>query len=159
MSTDRNFTINSGKVGTIEVTNNTLTISGAAAATSGGLTKAGASTLILTGTNLYTGTTTVSAGVLQLGNGGTDGSLSASSAIVDNASLEFNRSNLLTQGTDFNSVISGSGSVIQAGSGTMILTGINLYTGATTVTAGSLFINGNNSAATGAVTVAGRGSV
>jgi len=154
VSTDRNFTINSGKVGTIEVTNNTLTISGAAAATSGGLTKAGASTLILTGTNLYTGTTTVSAGVLQLGNGGTDGSLSASSAIVDNASLEFNRSNLLTQGTDFNSVISGSGSVIQAGSGTMILTGINLYTGATNVTAGSLFINGNNSAATGAVTVA-----
>lgn len=154
VSTDRNFTINSGKVGTIEVTNNTLTIAGAAAATSGGLTKTGASTLILTGTNLYTGTTTISTGTLQLGDGHASGSLSASSAIVDNATLAFNRSDTLTQGSDFNSVISGTGGVIQAGSGTTSLNGSNTYTGTTLVNAGSLFINGNNSAATGNVTVA-----
>ena len=120
---------------------------------SGTLTKDGGGTLTLAGANTYTGTTTISACTLQLGNGGDTGSLSASSAIVENATLAFNRANTLTQGTHFSSVISGSGGVIQAGSGTTILNGTNTYAGTTHVTAGALFINGNQSAATGAVTV------
>jgi hypothetical protein len=39
----------------------------------------------LSGTNLYTGATKIESGVLQLGNGGTTGSLSVSSVIEDNA--------------------------------------------------------------------------
>ena len=66
-STDRNFTINAGKTATVDVTvaANTLTISGAAAATNGALTKIGDGTLALSGTNLYTGATTIAAGILN----------------------------------------------------------------------------------------------
>ncbi len=51
----------------------------------------------LSGANTYTGGTTISAGTLQIGNGGTTGSLSTSNTITDNASLIFNRTNAVTQ--------------------------------------------------------------
>jgi len=47
---------------------------------------------------------------------------------------------------------SGQG-LTKSGTGTMAITGASTYTGTTTVSAGSLFINGNASAATGAITV------
>jgi fibronectin-binding autotransporter adhesin len=56
-----------------------------------GLTQAGPGTLILTGNNTYSGGTTISAGTLEIGNGG-----SISGDIVNNAALIFNRSNALT---------------------------------------------------------------
>jgi autotransporter-associated beta strand protein len=73
----------------------TLSNGGASGATLS-VTKTGSGTQILTGTNSYTGTTTISSGVLQIGNGGTTGSLSASSVITNNASLVFNRSDFIT---------------------------------------------------------------
>jgi autotransporter-associated beta strand protein len=51
------------------------------------------------------------------------------------------------------SSLAGSG-LIKAGNNTLTLSGTNSYTGATNVNAGKLVIDGNNSAATGAVTVA-----
>ena len=51
------------------------------------------------------------------------------------------------------SVISG-GALTKIGTGTLNLTGTNTYTGTTTVSAGKLFINGNQSTATGNVSVA-----
>ena len=158
-STDRSFVINTGKTATIEVYTSTsnLTISGASTSTTGALTKSGAGTLILSGSNQATGQTTISAGTLQLGNGSTTGSLSSSSALVNNATLTFNRSNALAQGSDFNSSISGTGNVIQAGGGTTTLSGTNSYTGTTKVNAGVLNVTG--SLASGSVvTVGGDGS-
>ena len=67
-STNRNFTITTGSTGTFDVTANTLTLSGASAATTGALTKAGAGTLVLSGANNHTGVTAISAGVLSLTN-------------------------------------------------------------------------------------------
>ncbi|MBJ7260182.1 MAG: autotransporter-associated beta strand repeat-containing protein [Chthoniobacterales bacterium] len=55
--------------------------------------------------------------------------------------------------SDNNTVGGGLVSVTKAGSGRWILSGANTYTGATTVSAGSLIVNGNQSAATGALTV------
>src|SRR5205085_4688919 len=65
-STDRGFTLTNSTTSTIDVTTAAnLTISGAAAATSGALTKVGAGTLTLSGTNAYTGATTIAAGELD----------------------------------------------------------------------------------------------
>jgi autotransporter-associated beta strand protein len=122
-------------------------VSGIIAIGDNALTKDGTGTLILSGANTYIGTTTISAGTLQIGNNGTTGSLATGSAITNNATLSFYRTDTVTQGTDFASVISGTGAVTQAGAGTLILNGTNTYSGVTNVNAGVLNIR--NNAATG----------
>jgi fibronectin-binding autotransporter adhesin len=105
---------------------------------SGVVNQIGAGTTTLTGANSYTGATTISSGALQLGNGGTTGSLSPSSTINNNGTLIFNRSDALTQGTDFAASIGGTGNLTQAGSGTTTLNGANSYSGTTTISGGVL---------------------
>jgi autotransporter-associated beta strand protein len=136
------------------------TVANAAAITSAGLvnttslTKAGTGKWILSGNNTYTGATTISAGTLQIGANGTSGTLSTSSAITNNGTLVFSRNNTITQGTDFASVIAGTGNVIKEGSGTLVLSGANTYAGATTISAGTLTVSGGSAIAnTGAVSV------
>ena len=106
--------------------------------------KQGAGTLVLTGANTYTGGTTISGGSLQIGNGGTAGSVAGD--ITDNAKLTFNRSDSIT----FSGNVSGTGSLTQLGSGTLVLTGSSGYTGGTTISAGTLEI-GQSGAITGGV--------
>jgi autotransporter-associated beta strand protein len=104
--------------------------------TNRGLTKIGDGTLVMLGDDSnYAAGTTISAGTLRVGNGGTTGSVPG--AVTNNASLVFNRSNTLT----VSGVISGSGTVSQIGTGTLILSGANTYTGVTNVNAGILQIN------------------
>jgi autotransporter-associated beta strand protein len=100
------------------------------------LTKVGGGTLVLTAANTYSGGTTISGGTLQLGNGGTTGSIFGN--VADNGVLAINRSDAFT----FEGVISGSGALNQIGSGTTTLGAVNTYTGATTVSAGGLTIAG-----------------
>jgi autotransporter-associated beta strand protein len=70
-STDRNFTISSGKTAILDVTSaaTALTISGASTGATGAITKIGAGTLILTGANTHTGGTTIQDGTLHLSGG------------------------------------------------------------------------------------------
>ncbi|KQQ46074.1 hypothetical protein ASF69_07720 [Rhizobium sp. Leaf311] len=108
----------------------------------GNLTQAGTGTTVLRGNNSYTGTTTISSGTLQVGNGGTSGTL-GNGDVVNNSALVINRSDSLTIGSS----ISGSGTLTQAGTGTTILTGGNSYAGTTTISSGTLQIG--NGGATG----------
>jgi outer membrane autotransporter protein len=107
--------------------------------------KMGLGTLTLTGVSSYTGGSTISAGTLQLGNGGTTGSIVGN--VTDNGALAFNRSD---NGLVLGGVISGNGMVSQIGSGTTILTGANTYTGGTTISAGTLQLG--NGGTSGAIT-------
>ena len=122
----------------------TFTDSGAAAVTA------------LTGASTYTGPTLISAGTLQLGNGGTTGALSTSSVITDNGTFAVNRSNAAAQGTDFSgSPLTGSGGLTQLGAGTLTLTAVNGYTGPTTVLRGTLRLSGGASLASGSAVAVG----
>ena len=98
------------------------------------LNKSDGGTLILAGNNTYMGGTTISGGTLQLGNGGTGGSVVGD--IVDNASLVFNRSDAVTYG----GIVSGSGSLAQSGTGLLTLLGTNTYTGGTFLNAGIIAV-------------------
>ncbi len=112
----------------------------------GNLTQQGAGTLILTGTNTYGGGTAVTAGTLQVANGGTAGSLSNNTVLISSgATLTFDRSDAYT----FGGVIGGPGALNQIGSGTLILTGTNALTGATTISGGTLQLG--NGGTTGAL--------
>lgn len=127
------------------------------------ITKTGVGTLILTSAlNNFTGGMTISGGVVQLGNGGATGKLAAGNAILNDANLTINRSNAVIQGTDFSTApITGSGSFTQAGSGKTTLTAANTYTGATTVNAGTLELDGtltSNIIVNSAATFTGMGS-
>jgi len=103
-----------------------------------GLTKLGSNSLILTKSNNYTGTTTISAGTLQFGDGissGNDGALPNSASIIDNASLVYN-----VVGTpSYSGVISGTGDLTKSGPGTLTLsgTGANTFSGTTTISGGA----------------------
>ncbi len=106
----------------------------------GGLQKSGAGTLMFEANNAYTGGTQILEGTLQLGNGGTAGSVQGN---IDNDShLVLDRADTWTLG----GTIGGSGSVTQAGGGTVVLTGDNHYQGGTTISAGTLQLgNGGTS--------------
>ena len=121
--------------------------------TPGSLTKTDLGTLILTGTNTYSGGTTISGGTLQLGNGGTSGSILGN--VIDNATLAFDRSDSVT----FGGVISGTGSLVQLGSGTLILTAANTFIGGTTINAGTLALgSGGSIASSSGLTLAASGT-
>ena len=102
------------------------------ASTSNGITT-------LAGSSTYTGYTTINSGTLQIGGGGTTGALSTSSDIRNYGTLIFNRSDTITQGTDFSANISGTGGLIKLGAGVLVMNGSgNTYTGATTLSNGTL---------------------
>ena len=137
-----------GTGGTVDiVTTGVLTVDQASSTTfagaltgGGGLTKSGAGTLMLTGTSSYTGGTTVLGGTLA----GQTGSLQG--AILNNARLEF------VQDGDgaFDGVVSGTGSVVKSGGGTLVFGGANSYSGGTTIAAGTLMVASDASLGDGA---------
>lgn len=117
----------------------------------GQLERAGTGTTLLLGDNTYTGQTTIDSGAaLQIGDGGSQGALSEQTALLDNGLFTIDLRRDLTLG----GAITGIGSVQQNGSGLSRFNGDNAYTGVTQVNQGALMINGNQTAATGDLTVA-----
>jgi autotransporter-associated beta strand protein len=116
------------------VSGTSTTFSGVISGTAG-LTVSGAGTEALSGANTYTGGTAIGSGAtLQIGNGSSFGSITGN--VSDSGTLKFYR----MDSSKLDGVISGTGDVVQAGIGTTVLTGVNTYTGTTTISAGTLQI-------------------
>ncbi len=153
-------TITNGSVGASNSSN--LVITNAADFSSGAainngtgtvsLTKNGVGTQTLTANSSYTGGTTVSDGVLQLGNNGTAGSIVGAISLTGSDSvLAVNRSNAYS----FTGTIAGVGSVRHVGTGTTTFSTNNVYSGSTEVLAGTLLLTGTSSAGTGRISLDG----
>jgi fibronectin-binding autotransporter adhesin len=118
---------------------------------SGPLSLEASGTVALNGTNTYTGTTTIDAGAtLELGLGGTTGSIGGG-AIVANDTLFIFRSNAIT----LTNAISGAGDLRQVGSGVTSINTANTYTGGTIISSGTLAIGNGGALGTGTVTQTG----
>jgi autotransporter-associated beta strand protein len=114
--------------------------------------KIGVGKWILSAANTYSGTTVITQGTLQLGNASTTGSLSTLSAITNNATLAFRRSNTITQGTDFANGIDGTGGILvksASSSGVVVLGGTNTFQGGVNIASGVLKITSAAALGTG----------
>ncbi|MEO5933986.1 MAG: autotransporter-associated beta strand repeat-containing protein, partial [Duganella sp.] len=150
---------------TVGTNNGSGSFSGVISGTNGILVKTGTGTQILTGNNTYTGTTTVSGGTLQVGNGGTSGTL-GTGAVTNNANLVFTRSDAYTipntiTGTGTMTATSGDnltigGSVTQTGNVTLTAGADDGVSGAPngSVTGGDVTLNANVTSTGGGATVA-----
>ena len=133
-------------------------VTDSSAANSGAIEQDGPGTVTLTGNNSYPGSTIVSNGVIQVGNGGTTGSIGGGTVIINAGGLLFNRSDSLTVTNGF----SGTSIVAQVGTGTLTLTGnvrlsdpVNNIIGSITVSNGTLVLNPNGNLMAGNLNVNG----
>jgi autotransporter-associated beta strand protein len=187
-----NVTNGVGSTGTLIVSATTAnTLSGALTDGASGnlaLTQSGTGTTTLTNAgNSFSGATTISKGILQIGTVAAAGSLGVTSAVsvnngttlsivnvaggtlannISNGSSGTGLVNVASTGSNtLNGVLTNGTGVLaltQSGTGVTTLTGSDTYTGATTVSAGTLQIgNGTtgNIASTSAVTVIGTGTL
>ncbi|MBC7388579.1 MAG: autotransporter-associated beta strand repeat-containing protein, partial [Opitutaceae bacterium] len=145
-----------------------------------GITKVGSNTQTFSGANTYTGVTTINAGVVSVGtinNGGVAGNLgqagvAATNLVLGGGTLQYtggsastDRAFALTTGTtsSINITTAGTtltmsgasgngtnGALTKLGSGTLLLSGANTYTGLTTISAGTIKVGSNTALGTNA---------
>ncbi|EDI2384241.1 fibronectin-binding autotransporter adhesin ShdA [Salmonella enterica subsp. enterica serovar Infantis] len=129
---------NSGvfKVGEGELKN---TLSG-----SGSLVKTGTGELTLSGDNSYSGGTTIIGGTLTADHADSLGT----GAVANSGVLQVGEGEL-------ENTLSGSGSLVKTGTGELTLSGDNTYSGGTTITGGTLMANHADSLGTGAIANSG----
>jgi outer membrane autotransporter protein len=141
---------------TLTVQNVTDTSYGGVISGTGGLIKAGAGTLTLSGMNAYTGTTTITGGTLSVSAGSNLGSgdLALNGGALENTATFSTAKNvvlgasggtfLTDAGTTLtvSGAVSGTGALIKSGAGALTLSGAETYSGQTLVTAGTLNITG-----------------
>jgi T5SS/PEP-CTERM-associated repeat protein/autotransporter-associated beta strand protein len=161
---NRSMNVTAAAGGTVAFTN---TISGSGQS----VAKIGAGTVVFTGPNTYTGGTTINAGTLTIGSGGSIADSSGVNLAASGATFDISNggnqtiqdlsgsgnvalgSNTLTLGTANSTTFSGviadggigggtGGGIDKAGTGTLTLTGANTYTGNTTIDSGTLAVSG-----------------
>jgi len=153
----------------ISPTSGATTLSGVVSGTDT-LTKTGPGTLVLsvsTGNNTFTGDTRIAAGAIELGNVEALVGSTLDMQTADTGSVTFgipgvhtykfgglkgtrgidNAGNTLSiggngQSTTYSGVLSGTGGLVKTGTDALTLTGTSTYSGPTTVTSGSLILDG-----------------
>ncbi len=165
-----NIALAAGGTSIIDSQNTTMTLSGVISGVGTTLSKEGGGTLILTGTNTYTGNTNLTAGTLAVGNNAALGTstlnfANATALRVDATPLTLANAITLT-GTNtvdtngnaltLSGVISSgaAATLVKAGGGTLTLSGANTYSGATQLNAGTLTLGSNGALGTSTLTAA-----
>ncbi|EGP3101280.1 fibronectin-binding autotransporter adhesin ShdA [Salmonella enterica subsp. enterica] len=110
----------------------------------GQIVKSGSDELIVTGDNNYSGGTTISGGTLTA-----DHADSLGSGDIDNSGV------LQVGEGELENTLSGTGSLVKTGTGELTLSGDNTYSGGTTITGGTLTADHADSLGTGAVANSG----
>jgi fibronectin-binding autotransporter adhesin len=170
-----------GGIGRIELTaNSTITVGTGASlnvdwlvdefGSARGLTKSGEGTLTLSAANTYTGGTTLSGGLITMNASGAlgttgnitfsggglqfsaNGTTDVSSRIKNSTSAVLLNTN--AQNITFGSAIDGTniGGLTKNGTGTLVLSGSNAYTGTTTLNLGNLTLQSSNALGTSTLT-------
>lgn len=168
----------------VDTNGQTVTWATALTSSGGSLAKSGSGTLVLTGVNTYTGTTTLSAGVVNLESAetvGTSGPLgksvaaNAGSIVLAGGTLQYSaannrdysgrfstaagqRYNVDTNGRDVTwatALTSSGGSLTKLGGGTLTLQGNNTYSGGVFVNGGQLTLGHVTALGTGTASVGG----
>jgi outer membrane autotransporter protein len=153
--------------GTIDTNGNSATLSGPISGP-GTLVKVGAGTLTLTGNNSYQGGTALNAGTLAVGSNtalgpgtltfadGTTLQAAANGLTLANAMTLNGAGTVDSQGNALalSGPLSGTGSLVKIGAGTLTLTGNNSYQGGTALNVGTLAVGSSNALGTGALTFA-----
>ncbi len=104
------------------------------------LSKIGAGTLTLTGNNTATGVTSVNGGTLQIGTGGTSGSIAGALAVGTGATAIVNRSDASALAGG----LSGAGTFTKAGAGTFTFNAGGSLSGTVNLSGGALVFNATN---------------
>ncbi|TGC61388.1 fibronectin-binding autotransporter adhesin ShdA [Salmonella enterica subsp. enterica serovar Infantis] len=110
----------------------------------GQIVKSGSDELIVTGANDYSGGTTISGGTLTA-----DHADSLGSGDIDNSGV------LKVGEGELENTLSGSGSLVKTGTGELTLSGDNSYSGGTTISGGTLIADHADSLGTGAIANSG----
>ncbi len=110
----------------------------------GQIVKSGSDELIVTGDNTYSGGTTISGGTLTADHADSLGT----GAVANSGVLQVGEGEL-------ENTLSGSGSLVKTGTGELTLSGDNTYSGGTTITGGTLRADHADSLGTGAVANSG----
>ncbi|MCR2566843.1 fibronectin-binding autotransporter adhesin ShdA [Salmonella enterica] len=106
----------------------------------GQIVKSGSDELIVTGDNTYSGGTTISGGTLTVDHADSLGT----GTIANSGVLKVGEGEL-------ENTLSGTGSLVKTGTGELTLSGDNSYSGGTTITGGTLTADNADSLGTGAV--------
>jgi autotransporter-associated beta strand protein len=142
--------------GTLHYSSTTDQILRGVISSTGALTKDETSTLTLSAANTYTGATTIDAGTLTVSGTLSDSTDVDNSGIYDvdatdtiqsltgTGAVQIASGQTLTTGDtgndEISGIISGAGNLTKAGSGTLTLSGVNNYTGITTIDDGTISI-------------------
>ena len=135
------------------------------------LTKSGSGTLTLSGANTYSGTTTISGGTISISadsglgaapSSATAGYLTLNGGILQStADFTLNSNRGIALGTShgtinvdgsttltYDGIIAGSNNLTKTGTGTLLLSGTNTYTGYTNIDGGTVQVTGTLSSST-----------